>query len=152
MHLNFFSRISLIQVVIIAMTAMLAGLFMPSRMVGALFTKNTGIVRRSLLHSVYTTSSPVNKQFMQPVCNRSIRLSSAMSNDDGSFSEANMEKKGPIKPSRNDLCKILISGIIGVDPKERYLSNGHYVLSFSVRCLDHCNSLLDRYMQFVYRT
>jgi hypothetical protein len=38
-------------------------------------------------------------------------------------------------PSRYDLCLSLISGVVGVDPKEQYLSNGHYRLSFSVSSL-----------------
>ncbi len=35
-------------------------------------------------------------------------------------------------PSRNDHLKVLATGVIGTEPKETYLSNGHYVLSFSV--------------------
>ena len=35
-------------------------------------------------------------------------------------------------PSRNDICKIFISGVIGSEPKENYLSNGHLVMSFSL--------------------
>lgn len=35
-------------------------------------------------------------------------------------------------PSRFDTCLLIVTGIIGVDPKETYLKNGHYVLNFPV--------------------
>eukprot|EP00981_Chlorochromonas_danica_P006227 scaffold1310_cov219-Ochromonas_danica.AAC.2 len=33
-------------------------------------------------------------------------------------------------PPRHDHCKIFASGMVGVEPKETFLSNGHYVLEF----------------------
>lgn len=36
-------------------------------------------------------------------------------------------------PPRNDVCKVLISGVVGTEPKEIYLKNGHYVINFAVR-------------------
>ena len=35
-------------------------------------------------------------------------------------------------PSRYDTCKLLISGVVGTDPKEIYLKSGHYVVNFAV--------------------
>eukprot|EP01041_Mallomonas_annulata_P009726 gene9726-20227_t len=40
-------------------------------------------------------------------------------------------------PKRNDFCRIYISGVIGSDPKEFYLANGHYVISFSLGVVGH---------------
>lgn len=38
-------------------------------------------------------------------------------------------------PLRYDACKLLISGVVGTEPKEIYLKNGHYVVNFAVRLL-----------------
>lgn len=35
-------------------------------------------------------------------------------------------------PSRFDTCKVLISGVVGTEPKEIYMKNGHYVVNFAV--------------------
>lgn len=37
-------------------------------------------------------------------------------------------------PSRYDTCKLLVSGVVGTEPKEIYLKSGHYVVNFAVRC------------------
>ena len=50
-------------------------------------------------------------------------------------------------PDRFDTCLVFMSGVIGTEPSERYLSNGHYVLNFAVsfcvmlddRSLLHCS-------------
>ena len=46
-------------------------------------------------------------------------------------------------PQRNDVCKILISGIVGTDPKEAYLSNGHYVKNFALGVVGHFKPVHD---------
>ena len=33
-------------------------------------------------------------------------------------------------PMRNDICRVLVTGVIGQDLKETYLSNDHYVINF----------------------
>ena len=38
-------------------------------------------------------------------------------------------------PLRHDACKLLISGVVGTEPKEIYLKSGHYVVNFAVRLL-----------------
>lgn len=38
----------------------------------------------------------------------------------------------PLTPQRYDNCKMLVTGVVGTVPQERYLSNGHYVLNFAV--------------------
>lgn len=35
-------------------------------------------------------------------------------------------------PSRYDTCIVLADGVIGMEPKEMYLKNGHYVINFPV--------------------
>ena len=46
-------------------------------------------------------------------------------------------------PKRKDTCKLLISGIIGTDPKEAYLSNDHYVINFALAVVGHYESVHD---------
>lgn len=36
-------------------------------------------------------------------------------------------------PTRYDSCKMLITGVVGTDPREVYMKNGHYVVTFAVR-------------------
>ena len=40
-------------------------------------------------------------------------------------------------PQRRDTCRILLSGVIGTDPRESYLSNGHYVMNFALAVQGH---------------
>ena len=40
-------------------------------------------------------------------------------------------------PVRRDVCQLLLSGVIGNDPKEAYLSNGHYVVNFALTVIGH---------------
>jgi len=40
-------------------------------------------------------------------------------------------------PQRQDTCRVLISGVVGADPKETYLANGHYVLNFPLAVTGH---------------
>jgi len=35
------------------------------------------------------------------------------------------------------MCRVFISGVIGSDPRETYLKNGHYVVSFSLAVVGH---------------
>jgi hypothetical protein len=54
------------------------------------------------------------------------------SSSSGEDSDESQLPKGPIKPSRNDICRTLLTGVLGADSKEQYLRNGHYVLNFPV--------------------
>lgn len=56
--------------------------------------------------------------------------------------EENDDRKNNI-PKRKDTCKLLISGIIGTDPKEAYLSNDHYVINFALAVVGHYESVHD---------
>ena len=56
--------------------------------------------------------------------------------------EDNIDKKSLV-PKRKDVCKLLISGIIGTDPKEAYLSNDHYVINFALAVVGHYESVHD---------
>ena len=44
-------------------------------------------------------------------------------------------------PQRKDTCKVFISGVIGSDPREAFLSNGHYVMNFGLAVVGHFNPL-----------
>ena len=46
-------------------------------------------------------------------------------------------------PSRHDVCKIFISGFIGTEPKETYLSNGHYVVNVAIATVGHFQPVHD---------
>lgn len=41
----------------------------------------------------------------------------------------------PDSPSRFDTCLLLTDGIIGMEPKDVYLKNGHHVMNFPVSLL-----------------
>lgn len=47
------------------------------------------------------------------------------------------------EPARRDTCLMFISGVIGTDPKESYLSNGHYVLNFALAVQGHFVAIHD---------
>ena len=40
-------------------------------------------------------------------------------------------------PTRRDVCRLLLSGDIATDPRESYLSNGHYVINFQLAVVGH---------------
>ena len=46
-------------------------------------------------------------------------------------------------PMRYDTMKIFVSGVIGVDLKEAYLSNDHYVVNFPIAIQGHFNPVHD---------
>lgn len=48
-----------------------------------------------------------------------------------------------IIPQRRDTCKLLISGVIGTEPKEAYLSNNHYVINFALAVVGHFEPIHD---------
>jgi hypothetical protein len=43
------------------------------------------------------------------------------------------------------MCRVFLSGIIGSEPRETYLKNGHYVVSFSLAVVGHYQVLLLNY-------
>ena len=48
-----------------------------------------------------------------------------------------------VAPKRKDTCKMFISGIIGTEPKEAYLSNNHYVINFALSVSGHYDYIHD---------
>jgi len=58
----------------------------------------------------------------------------SMGGQAGEFSERPPRSK---IPQRRDTCRILLSGVIGTDPRESYLSNGHYVMNFALAVQGH---------------
>ena len=46
-------------------------------------------------------------------------------------------------PQRKDTCSIFVSGVIGTDPREAFLSNGHYVLNFALAVVGHFEPVHD---------
>ena len=63
-------------------------------------------------------------------------------NGDNDNNDGNMMRQEPyaIEPSRYDTCRIFVSGIIGIEPREAYLSNGHYVINFALATVGHFNA------------
>ena len=55
---------------------------------------------------------------------------------------ANEEQNNNV-PKRKDTCKLLLSGIIGTEPKEAYLSNNHYVINFALAVVGHYDYIHD---------
>lgn len=43
-------------------------------------------------------------------------------------------------PSRYDICRMYVTGVIGTEPKETYLANGHYVINFALATTGHFTS------------
>ena len=50
----------------------------------------------------------------------------------------NREPRSTI-PQRKDTCRVFVSGVIGTDPREAFLSNGHYVINFALAVVGHFN-------------
>ena len=65
----------------------------------------------------------------------------------GSMAEGENQQYGNARPERSkipqrrDTCKVFISGVIGTDPREAFLSNGHYVMNFGLAVVGHFNPL-----------
>eukprot|EP01038_Epipyxis_sp_PR26KG_P004502 gene4502-6361_t len=73
------------------------------------------------------------------VYNKILLLSSKENSDQ--WNNTNSPSRRSITPSRFDKCHILFSAIVGVDPKESYLSNGHYVINFPVALIGHFEAI-----------
>ena len=79
-----------------------------------------------------------------PLINNKSRIQQQMNdnNGDNDNNDGNMMRQEPyaIEPSRYDTCRIFVSGIIGIEPREAYLSNGHYVINFALATVGHFNA------------
>eukprot|EP01035_Chromulina_nebulosa_P019595 gene19595-25499_t len=51
--------------------------------------------------------------------------------------DINSGEKKKAFPPRNDICKVLVTGVVGTDTRENYLKNSHYVVSFSLAVMGH---------------
>ena len=40
-------------------------------------------------------------------------------------------------PNRRDICRVYVSGVVGTEPREAYLTNGHYVVNFAIATVGH---------------
>jgi single-stranded DNA-binding protein len=40
-------------------------------------------------------------------------------------------------PARNDVCRVFVTGVVGTEPRETYLANGHYVINFALATVGH---------------
>ena len=67
--------------------------------------------------------------------NNGMNSNTRQTNEDDGMME-NKEERSTV-PSRTDTCMILLSGIVGTEPKETYLSNGHYVVNFAMAVVGH---------------
>lgn len=66
-------------------------------------------------------------------------------NDDGSDG-GNQGQQAPPRskiPQRRDTMRVIVSGVLGADPKETYLSNDHYVINFPLAVTGHFAPLHD---------
>ena len=54
----------------------------------------------------------------------------------------NREPRSTI-PQRKDTCRMFVSGVIGTDPREAFLSNGHYVMNFALAVVGHFDPVHD---------
>ena len=68
-----------------------------------------------------------------------LKLNSGNFNNNMEFDSENppMQTERTTVPSRNDICRVFITGVIGTEPKEAYLANGHYVINFAVAIVGH---------------
>lgn len=59
--------------------------------------------------------------------------------DGGGGDDLDQNSKAPRSkvPQRRDTCRVLVSGVLGADPKETYLANDHYVLNFPLAVTGH---------------
>lgn len=67
-----------------------------------------------------------------PFC--TLRETSSSQNHEKTLSS---EDHSNVIPKRKDTCKLILSGIIGTEPKEAYLSNNHYVINFALAVVGH---------------
>ncbi|KAJ1431704.1 hypothetical protein B484DRAFT_448223, partial [Ochromonadaceae sp. CCMP2298] len=73
------------------------------------------------------------------VTTRDVRMQADGRGDETNY---NQESRSSA-PRRYDTCKVLISGVVGMDAKERYMSNGHYVINFSLGVIGHFTAAHD---------
>ena len=64
-----------------------------------------------------------------------------MAEGDGQVQYGNSHSERSKVPARRDTCKVFISGVIGTDPREAFLSNGHYVMNFGLAVVGHFQPL-----------
>ena len=56
---------------------------------------------------------------------------------DASESQEAVPYERSMIPSRKDICRTYITGVIGTDPRVTYLANGHYVVNFALATTGH---------------
>jgi Single-strand binding protein family len=59
------------------------------------------------------------------------------------FGDAPPQVQRSTIPSRYDVCRMFVTGIVASDPKETYLANGHYVLNFALATVGHFEMVHD---------
>lgn len=75
---------------------------------------------------------------------RSNQKSILRSSEEGAnFGEAPTQIQRSTEPSRHDICRMFLSGIVATEPKETYLANGHYVLNFQIATVGHFDVVHD---------
>lgn len=60
------------------------------------------------------------------------------------FSNMDDEASRSVLPGRCDFCRIVFSGQVGSIPKEIYLTNGHYKVTFDLALTGHFSALHER--------
>jgi hypothetical protein len=64
-------------------------------------------------------------------------------NQVSNYQTNNIQEPKSSVPIRKDTCKLFLSGIIGTEPKESYLSNDHYVVNFGLCVTGHFDFVHD---------
>lgn len=58
------------------------------------------------------------------------------------YDESLPDARGGV-PTRQDVCRVFVTGVIGQAPKETYLSNDHYVINFPL-AVDSLHTLISQ--------
>lgn len=64
--------------------------------------------------------------------------------DDDDHDSAFDQAPRSVLPGRHDFCRIVFSGQVGSIPKEIYLTNGHYKVTFDLALTGHFSALHER--------
>lgn len=65
-----------------------------------------------------------------------------MSMNENGMAEGGEQMRSLI-PQRKDVMQMFLSGVVGSDPRETYLSNGHFVINFSMAVTGHFEAVHD---------
>lgn len=82
----------------------------------------------SWVHRRFRISSQFNDISLSRTSKPFLRAYNDLKIHEGAINRSNI-------PSRYDTCLVIADGVIGMDPKDTYLKNGHHVINFPV-CIE----------------